>query len=116
MIPPIYRLVVMRSTTPDVAAVDHQALNTLADKAAFYVFHVLPEWILVAALCAFNTKEICQTGFKGDHRWRDETPKQRAKRERKARERAAKKAEAKNASFELKSSSNANTESVVTLA
>ncbi|KAJ7139665.1 hypothetical protein C8R44DRAFT_309270 [Mycena epipterygia] len=115
MIPPIYRLVVMRSTTPDIAAVEHQALNTKTDKAAFYVFHVLPEWTLVAALCGLNVKEICQTGFKGDHRWRDETPKERAKRERKARERAAKKAGAKNASFELKSTSG-NTESVVTLA
>jgi len=100
-IPPIYRLVVMRSTTPDIADVDHQSLNTLADKVAFYLFHILPEWAMVAMMCASNVREICQTGFKGDERWRDETPKERAKREKKEHERAMKKAQAKNTAFEM---------------
>ncbi|KAJ7693603.1 hypothetical protein B0H17DRAFT_1059137 [Mycena rosella] len=111
LLPPIYRLAVMRRTTPDIAAVDAAALNTLASKATFYVLHVLPEWIVVAMMAAFNVREICGIGFKGDERWRDETPEERAKRERKAREREMKRAAGKNASFELKeSSSNTSTE------
>jgi hypothetical protein len=100
MIPAIYRLVVMRNRTPDIAALDHQSLNTQADKATFYVFHVLPDWIVVAMLGIFNVKEICQVDFRGDERWWDETPKARAKRENKAREREMK----KGAALELKSS------------
>ncbi|KAJ7655254.1 hypothetical protein DFH06DRAFT_1282296 [Mycena polygramma] len=94
MIPPIYRLVVMHNTTPDVAAKDHQSLNTAGDKAAFYVVHLVPEYIVVVMLCVYNVKEVFQTGNWGDLRWRDETPKEREKRERK-------KARAKNSSFEL---------------
>ncbi|KAF7340050.1 hypothetical protein MVEN_01923000 [Mycena venus] len=97
-IPPIYRLVVMRHTTPDVHALGHEAQNTGADKAAFYVVHLLPEWIVIFLMCIFNVREICQTGFKGDTRWWDETPKEREKRERKEREKARKKAEKKNRS------------------
>ncbi|KAJ7456549.1 hypothetical protein FB451DRAFT_607875 [Mycena latifolia] len=104
--PPIYRLAVMRHTTPDIAAVDAQALNTLVYKATFYTLHVLPEWTVVAMMAAFNVREVCAIGFKGDRGWRDETPKERAKRERKEREREMKRAEAKNASLELKSVSN----------
>ncbi|KAJ7275488.1 hypothetical protein B0H12DRAFT_1227969 [Mycena haematopus] len=96
-IPPIYRLVVMRHTTPDVHASTHQALNTGSDKAAFYVVHLVPEWTVIFLLSMFNVREMCQTGLKGD-RWWDETPKERAKRERKEREKARKKAEAKNGS------------------
>ncbi|KAJ6501612.1 hypothetical protein C8R47DRAFT_233833 [Mycena vitilis] len=94
MIPPIYRLVVMHNTTPDVAAKDHHSLNTAEDKAAFYVVHLVPEYIVVVMLCVYNVKEVFQTGNWGDLRWRDETPNEREKRERK-------KARAKNSSFEL---------------
>ncbi|KAF8213561.1 hypothetical protein K438DRAFT_1956934 [Mycena galopus ATCC 62051] len=97
-IPPIYRLVVMRNTTPNVAALTPQALNTGSDKAAFYVVHLVPEWIAILLMSVFNVRDICQTGFMGDWRWRDETPTERAKRERKEREKARKKAEAKNGS------------------
>ncbi|KAJ7770892.1 hypothetical protein DFH07DRAFT_258910 [Mycena maculata] len=115
-IPPIYRLVVMRSTTPNIADADHQPLNTLSDKAAFYVLHVLPEWTVVAMLCMFNVRDICHTGLKGDEGWRDESPKERAKREKKDQERAMKKAaKDKNAAFEMKSTSNA-TDSISSLA
>jgi hypothetical protein len=107
--PPIYRLIVMHSTTSNINSPDHQSLNTLSDKAAFYVVHLLPEYLVTLMMCAFNVKEICQTGFKGDDRWRDETPKQREKREKKERERAMKKAEAKNASLELQSRNSNNT-------
>ncbi|KAJ6604196.1 hypothetical protein DFH09DRAFT_301077 [Mycena vulgaris] len=109
-VPTIYRLAVMEHTTPDIAAVDAQALNTLAHKATFYIFHILPEWIVAAMMAAFNVKEICGIGFRFDERWWDETPKERAKRERKKREREMKKAETKNAEFELKSTSQNSTE------
>ncbi|KAJ6604197.1 hypothetical protein DFH09DRAFT_301076 [Mycena vulgaris] len=108
-VPPIYRLAVMDHTTPDVAAVDAQALNTLAYKATFYTLHILPEWIVAAMMAAFNVKEICGLDkFRFDDRWWDETPKERAKRERKAREREMKRAEAKNAEFELRTTSHNN--------
>ncbi|KAF7340049.1 hypothetical protein MVEN_01922900 [Mycena venus] len=118
-IPPLYRLVVMHSTTANIAAPDHQALNTSADKAAFYIFHILPEFTVVFIICFFNVREICQTGFKGDERWRDETPKEREKREKKEQEKARKKAEKKNKGLELeltsKRSSTSN-DSAATLA
>ncbi|KAJ7169440.1 hypothetical protein C8R46DRAFT_196641 [Mycena filopes] len=102
-IPPIYRLVVMRHTTSDLAAPAAAALNTLAYKATFYIVHLLPEWIVVAMLCGFNIKEVCQIGFKGDGRWRDETGEERAKREKKEEERRARKnSKAASASFEMK--------------
>ncbi|KAJ7823581.1 hypothetical protein B0H14DRAFT_1309518 [Mycena olivaceomarginata] len=85
-IPPIYRLVVMHHTTPDIHAPGHQALNTKADKVAFYVVHLLPEFIVAFLFCAFNVKDICNTGFMGDGRWWDETPKERERRERKEQE------------------------------
>ncbi|KAJ6574653.1 hypothetical protein B0H19DRAFT_1371620 [Mycena capillaripes] len=107
-IPPLYRLVVMHSTTPNIATPGHQALNTAGDKAAFYVLHLLPEFLVTTMMCAFNVKDICQTGCQGDYRWRDETPKEREKREKKEREKEMKKAEAKNASLEL-TSRNSNT-------
>ncbi|KAJ7356896.1 hypothetical protein DFH08DRAFT_468177 [Mycena albidolilacea] len=97
-IPPTYRLVVMRHTTPDVHALGHQALNTGADKAAFYIVHMVPEWAVLLLMSVVNVRDICQTGLKGDTRWWDETPKERAKRERKEREKTRKKAEAKNTS------------------
>ncbi|KAF8213587.1 hypothetical protein K438DRAFT_1956957 [Mycena galopus ATCC 62051] len=116
-IPPIYRLVVMHSTTPDLATPDHQALNTQADKALFYVLHILPEFIVVSTMTLYNVKEICGLEFKGDERWRDETPKEREKREKKELAKAQKKAEAKNASLELKSRNSApSNDSASTLA
>jgi hypothetical protein len=80
----------MHHTTPDIHAPGHQALNTKADKVAFYIVHLLPEFIVAFLFCAFNVKDICNTGFKGDGRWWDETPKERERRERKEQEKAAK--------------------------
>ncbi|KAJ7124776.1 hypothetical protein C8R43DRAFT_1135457 [Mycena crocata] len=115
LIPPIYRLTVMHYKTPELAAANHQAQNEQTDKAVFYVFHVLPEWIVAAIACAANVKEICQTGDKGDEEWRDPTAEEVAKRERKAREKEMKKAAAKNAALELKITSR-STDSSSTLA
>ncbi|KAK7064619.1 hypothetical protein R3P38DRAFT_2825564 [Favolaschia claudopus] len=94
-IPPIYRLVVMHHTTPDIHAPGHQALNTTGDKAAFYVVHLLPELIVVALLCVVNVKDVCQTDFMGDVRYWDETPEEKEKRERKERDKALKAAKKK---------------------
>ncbi|KAJ6519382.1 hypothetical protein C8R45DRAFT_1085400 [Mycena sanguinolenta] len=90
MIPPIYRFVVMRHTTPDVHALTDQALNTGADKAAFYAVHLVPEWTVILLVSMFNTKDICKMDFLGDRPW-DETPKERETREKRERKRAAKK-------------------------
>ncbi|KAJ7206544.1 hypothetical protein GGX14DRAFT_637553 [Mycena pura] len=92
LLPTCYRLGVLRQQTPDVTALTHAALNTRADKAAFYVVHVLPEWLLVVLLGAVNVKEVCGTRLKGDFRWRDETPEERTKRWAKERAREEKKA------------------------
>ncbi|KAJ7630554.1 hypothetical protein FB45DRAFT_990553 [Roridomyces roridus] len=88
-IPPIYRLAVMNSTTPNVADLNSQSQNVLADKVTFYVLHMLPEWIVLAMACTFNLKEICQTGPWGDWRPKDETAEEREKRERKQAKRAS---------------------------
>ncbi|KAJ6519381.1 hypothetical protein C8R45DRAFT_951295 [Mycena sanguinolenta] len=116
-ITPIYRLIVMWRTTPDISAPNDQALNTQSDKACFYVFHLLPEFVVVCVLCCSNIRDICQMGFKSDERWRDETPKEREARERKEREKANKKG-AKNASLELKTrnSKTSSNDSAATLA
>ncbi|KAF7367301.1 hypothetical protein MSAN_00792200 [Mycena sanguinolenta] len=89
-IPAIYRFVVMRHTTPDIHALTHQALNTGADKAAFYAVHLVPEWTVIFLVAIFNTKDICQMDFLGDRMW-DETPKERERLEEWKRKRAAKK-------------------------
>ncbi|KAJ7102380.1 hypothetical protein B0H15DRAFT_328601 [Mycena belliarum] len=89
IIPPVYRLAVLHNTTPDLAAPAARALNTSGAKAAFYVLHVLPEWVVVALAGACNVREICALGLVGERyqKWRDETPQERARREIKARER-----------------------------
>lgn len=59
------------------------ALDTTWAKTAFYVFHVLPEWLASLILFADNTRKTFGTGPFGDWRIRDETEKQRKKREAK---------------------------------
>ncbi|KJA20614.1 hypothetical protein HYPSUDRAFT_781786 [Hypholoma sublateritium FD-334 SS-4] len=58
-------------------------LDTSSAKAAFYVFHVLPEWLASLILFTDNTRKTFGTGPFGDWRIRDETEKQRKKREAK---------------------------------
>ncbi|KAJ7630553.1 hypothetical protein FB45DRAFT_793104 [Roridomyces roridus] len=102
MLPPIYRLIVMRTTTADISDRNAESQNVLADKVTFYIVHILPEWLVVAMTCVFNVRQLCQTGIKGDTRRHDETPTERAKRERREQERSTKKAKA---SFEMKTAS-----------
>ncbi|KAJ7225959.1 hypothetical protein GGX14DRAFT_642113 [Mycena pura] len=125
LLPACYRLGVMLQLTPDFTAPTHSALNTRGDKAAFYIVHVLPEWLVAALLAAVNVKEVCTMGLKGDFRWRDETPEERTKRWAKERARAEKKAMKKSnkkakggieVEFEMTMTAKADADSVVTLA
>ncbi|KAF7306534.1 hypothetical protein MIND_00444700 [Mycena indigotica] len=94
-LPAIYRLCVMWHTTADIAAPTHAALNTRADKVMFYLFHVLPEWLVVTLLSLVNAKQVCNLGLRGDHRSKDETPEQREKRWAKVRAKKAKREQKK---------------------
>ncbi|KAF7320156.1 hypothetical protein MKEN_00800100 [Mycena kentingensis (nom. inval.)] len=93
LFPPIYRLCVMGQTTDDIQSPTHAALNTSLDKVGFYVVHILPEYLSVALMTVFNVKEICNLGWKGDFRSRDEKPEERTKRWEKERKRREKRAE-----------------------
>lgn len=68
-------------------------LNKGTAKAAFYIFHVLPEWIATLLLVGYNTRKTFGTGFIGDWRNKDETEKQRKKREAKETKKAPRKKE-----------------------
>ena len=61
-------------------------LDTISAKAAFYIFHVLPEWLATLVLFGDNTRKTFGTGLFGDYRIRDETEGQRQKREMKEAE------------------------------
>jgi hypothetical protein len=63
------------------------------EKAGFYVFHIVPEWILSTIICGARTREIFNTGPNGDTRWRDETPEEKSKREKKEQDKKEKKEE-----------------------
>jgi hypothetical protein len=68
-------------------------LNTPLSKAAFYIFHGLPEWLASSILFGNNIRKTVGTGLVGDKRLWDETEKEReyilkqeAKREAKRQE------------------------------
>jgi len=63
----VYRMVVMVNQTTSVDSLAPGSLNLQGAKAAFYVFHVAPEWITAAVLIAINIKERFETGFWGQH-------------------------------------------------
>ncbi|TFK74054.1 hypothetical protein BDN72DRAFT_834062 [Pluteus cervinus] len=86
----VYRLVVLRNTEDSLTSTGPGSFNSHADKALFYIFHLLPEWLVCATLFATDTRSIFATGAFGDWRTTDETEKERLKREKKAAERAAK--------------------------
>lgn len=68
-------------------------LNKGTAKAAFYIFHVLPEWVSTLLLVGYNTRKTFGTGFLGDWRNKDETEKQRKKREAREAKKALRKKE-----------------------
>lgn len=66
----------MHNMTDSLRSMAPGSLTSRADKATFYIFHVLPEWLSIGLLFIFNTRREFSTGFIGDWRWRDETPKE----------------------------------------
>ncbi|KAF8152739.1 hypothetical protein BJ912DRAFT_1015368 [Pholiota molesta] len=69
----IYRLAIMWQRTISLAA-------------GFYIFHVLPEWLVTLILFGDNARKTYGTGLFGDWRIRDESDEQRQKRETKEAE------------------------------
>jgi len=102
----IYRLSVMGNRTTSLSAPD--ALNTPRAKAAFYILHVLPEWLASVILFGNNIRKSFGTGLTGDWRYQDETEKQRVKRlEKEAKKEAKRDAKRQEENINL-----ANTEDV----
>ncbi|KAF6754716.1 hypothetical protein DFP72DRAFT_1124414 [Ephemerocybe angulata] len=82
----IYRLSVMHYETPALESTLPGTLNGHGAKAAFYIFHLLPEWVCLVILLCFNTRKTFGTGPWGDRRLRDDTPEKiRERMEKKAR-------------------------------
>ncbi|EGO00252.1 hypothetical protein SERLA73DRAFT_52742 [Serpula lacrymans var. lacrymans S7.3] len=92
----IYRLAVMYNTTTSLTSTSQGSLNTPAEKAEFYVFHMLNEWVALALVLGLNLKEIFNTGMFGDWRAIDETEAERLKRERKEQKKRDKEAQLNN--------------------
>lgn len=65
--PTIYRLSVMYNQTTALDSTLPGSQNTPAEKATFYLFHVLPEFIASFLLLAgVNVREMFKTGRWGD--------------------------------------------------
>ena len=78
------------------------SLNTPSGKAAFYICHVLPEWLASLTLFADNIRKKFGTGLLGDYRFKDETESQKRKRHaRMAKRREKKAAKALEGNFDL---------------
>ncbi|TFK74053.1 hypothetical protein BDN72DRAFT_122226 [Pluteus cervinus] len=92
VIVPIYRLAVMYNFVDSPDSTAPGSLNSPKDKALFYAFHVVPEWLTCATLFIFNIRKILATGLSGDWRAVDESEKERVKRELKEQEKREKKA------------------------
>ncbi|KAF7304460.1 hypothetical protein HMN09_00848200 [Mycena chlorophos] len=77
--PALYRIIILvppsKIQTPNVEALTHAALNTAGDKAEFYIFHILPEWLGAVVMASVNTREVCSTGAWGDWRSKDPDPR-----------------------------------------
>jgi hypothetical protein len=76
----------MHNTMDSLQSMSPGSFSSPGDKAAFYVLHVLPEWLATMLLFAFNTRRVFSTGLCGDWRFRDETPKELEKRLKKEAE------------------------------
>ncbi|TFK74055.1 hypothetical protein BDN72DRAFT_893501 [Pluteus cervinus] len=79
----IYRLSIMESTEDSLDSTAPGSQNRPIEKIMFYLFHVLPEWLVSFAFLGFNLRQMVGSGFFGDRRWNDETAEERAKREAK---------------------------------
>ena len=77
-----YRLSVMWIKTTSLTG--SSPLNTPGSKALFYIFHVLPEWLVSLILLGDDTRKTFGTGLIGDWRLWDKTEEERVgKREAK---------------------------------
>ena len=79
MVIDIYRLSVLHNSMDSLQSMGPGSLNSSGDKALFYIFHILPEWLRVALFIS-NTRQIFDTGLMGDCRYHDETPQELEKR------------------------------------
>lgn len=77
----------MYETTTTYDSTEVGAHNDKPAKAAFYMLHIWPEWVVAFVLCSINVREAFQTGLYGDPHWRDETPLERDRRRKKEKER-----------------------------
>jgi hypothetical protein len=84
----VYRLSIMWIKTTSLSA--PSPLNTPRSKAAFYIFHVLPEWLAILILFGNNIRKTMGTGLIGDKRLWDETEKEREHRLKQEAKREAK--------------------------
>ncbi|EAU91147.2 hypothetical protein CC1G_03315 [Coprinopsis cinerea okayama7 len=89
----VYRMAVMNNYTVALDSTAPGSQNSKGSKVAFYMLHVAPEWLANAILLCINVRKIFGTGFSGDWRWRDETPKEKEAREKRAAKRAARRRE-----------------------
>jgi len=94
-----YRLVVMPMKVTSLS--EPGGLNSPGGKAAFYVCHVLPEWLASLTLFADNIRKTFGTGLVGDYRFRDETEKEKKSRLAKIARRKERKANKTNTAIEL---------------
>jgi len=84
-----YRLIVMPMRVTSLN--DPISLDTPGGKAAFYVCHVLPEWLASLTLFANNIRKAFGSGLCGDYRFRDETETEKRKRHARMAKRREKK-------------------------
>lgn len=64
----------MHHRTTSLSAPSSQ--NDAGEKAAFYIFYALAEWLAMVTLLVPNVRKLCGTGSWSDYRWHDMTPKQ----------------------------------------
>ena len=74
----MYRITVLTHSTTSLFSLAPGGQNTPGEKAAFYVFHVAPEFIAAAVLMALNARRVFGTGMWGDHLTEDPKPKTEA--------------------------------------
>lgn len=71
----VYRITVLTHNTTSLFSLAPGGQNTPEEKAAFYVFHVAPEFLSAAVLMALNARRVFGTGMWGDRLTEDPKPK-----------------------------------------
>ena len=71
----MYRITVLTHSTTSLLATGPGTQNTPGAKAAFYVFHVAPEFLSAAVLMALNARRVFGTGPWGARLAEDPKPK-----------------------------------------